>query len=236
MEKNKDYFTPVAILVAGGMISLSILSGGGLPTVPSQGLPAQVGEPTNTSKAPVVTEDDYIRGNPSAPITIVEYSDFECPFCRNFHPTVQRAMEEYGDQIRWVYRHFPLTRIHPEAVPAAEASECVGEQKGSDGFWQFADVMFANQERLGSEFYREVAGQIGVNLAQYDTCVSSRKYKEKVENQQAEGVRLGVTGTPGSFVNDVNVKGAIPYDENSPNYRPGMITFKSAIEGELQKL
>ena len=226
----KDLFTPAAILVAGGMISLSILSGGSLPTVPSQGLPAQVGELTNVldntgATAPVVTEDDHIRGNPSAPITIVEYSDFECPFCRQFHPTVQQAMEEYGDQIRWVYRHFPLTQIHPNAQPAAEASECVAEQKGSDGFWQFADAMFADQARLGTAFYREVAGQIGVNLAQYDTCVSSRKYEEKVTSQQAEGVRLGITGTPGSFVNDTPVRGALPYEN-----------IKTIIEAELQKL
>jgi len=226
----KDLFTPAAILVAGGMISLSILSGGGLPTVSSEGLPAQVGEPTKSSDntgggAPVVTKDDYIRGNPSAPITIVEYSDFECPFCQRFHPTIKQVLKEYGDQVRWVYRHFPLTQIHPNAQSSAEASECVGEQKGSDGFWQFADAMFANQARLGTAFYREVAGQIGVNLAQYDTCVSSRKYEEKVASQQAEGVRLGVTGTPGSFVNNTPVRGALPYE-----------SVKTIIEAELQKL
>lgn len=93
-----------------------------------------------------ITEKDHIRGNPNAQITIVEFSDFQCPFCRRFHPTVQQALAEYGDQIRWVYKHFPLDQLHPQARPAAEASECIAEQKGNDGFWQFADEVFKSQE------------------------------------------------------------------------------------------
>ena len=155
----------------------------------------------------------------------MEFSDFQCPFCRQFHPTVQQAFNEYGDKVRWVYRHFPLTQIHPNAQPAAEASECVGEQKGSEGFWQFADAMFAQQERLGADFYREQAGQIGVNLTQFDTCVATRKYKDKVEAQMQEGMKLGVNGTPGSFVNAVPVRGALPYEN-----------LKAIIDVELARL
>jgi protein-disulfide isomerase len=138
---------------------------------------------------------------------------------------VAQSLLEYGDQVRWVYRHFPLTQIHPQAQPAAEASECVAEQKGSEGFWQFADAMFTQQERLGPQLYREVAGQIGLNLTQYDTCFASRKYKDKVEAQMEEGVRFGINGTPGTFVNAVPVRGALPY-----------ANFKAIIEAELQKL
>ena len=93
-----------------------------------------------------VTEKDHIRGNLNAQITLVEFSDFQCPFCRQFHSTVQQALSEYGDQVRWVYKHFPLDQIHPQARPAAEASECIAEQKGSEGFWQFTDAVFKFQE------------------------------------------------------------------------------------------
>jgi protein-disulfide isomerase len=227
----KEYFTPVAILVAGAMISLSILSGGGI-RLPSAALPAQVADAGNEvgNTPPVsvseVTDKEYIRGNPDALITIVEYSDFECPFCSRFHPTAQQAMDEYGDKIRWVYRHFPLTQIHPEATPSAEASECVGEQKGADGFWQFTDAMFENQQGgLSPALSRRVAGEIGVNLAQYDDCVAARKYQKKVEADQTSGAAAGVTGTPASFVNGAPVYGAVPY-----------ANLKVIIEAELKNL
>lgn len=89
-----------------------------------------------------ITEKDHVKGNSNAQITLVEFSDFQCPFCKRFHPTVQQALAEYGDQIRWVYKHSPIDQIHPQARPAAEASECIAEQKGSEGFWQFADALF----------------------------------------------------------------------------------------------
>jgi len=232
-NNHKEFLTPAAIVLAGVLISGTLLYTNGI-SIPSDQLRAQVGEndELNPSAEVIqegstleVTDSDYIRGNPNAPITIVEYSDFECPFCSRFHPTVQRALDEYGDQVRWVYRHFPLTQIHPNAQPSAEASECVAEQKGSEGFWQFADAMFENQGVLGSDLYRRVAGQAGVDLAQFDSCVRSRKYKDKVEADQASGVSLGVSGTPGSFVNGTPVRGALPY-----------ANLKAIIEEELQKL
>lgn len=229
MEKYKEYFVPVAILVAGSMVSLAVLVAGG-STIPQQGLSAEVAgtieginEPSDAVLA--VTDQDYIRGNPNAPITIVEYSDFECPFCSRFHPTIQQILAEYGDQVRWVYRHFPLDQIHPEATPSAEASECIAEQKGADGFWQFADAMFENQSRLGNSLYREVASQIGADMAQFDNCVTTRKYQDKVKADQAGGAKLGVNGTPGSFVNGTPIRGALPYEN-----------VKAIIEAELQKI
>lgn len=92
-----------------------------------------------------VTDADHIRGSSDAPITIIEYSDFQCPFCIRFHPTMLQVMAEYEGRVRWVYRHLPLTAIHPEAEPAALAAECAGELGGNDAFWQFADGLFANQ-------------------------------------------------------------------------------------------
>lgn len=163
MNTYKEYFTPGAILVAGVMISLSIMVTSGV-SLTNQGFVAQVGdtvaiEPSDEKGSegggPVVTDEDHIRGNPNAAITIVEYSDFECPFCSRFHPTVKQALVDYGDQVRWVYRHFPLAQIHPNAIPSAEASECVAEQKGNEGFWEFVDAMFESQSQgLTPALYR----------------------------------------------------------------------------------
>ncbi len=231
MEKYRSLFVPASILGAGVIVGVAIFATGGLDISPREGLPAQTGtqQPpgngTPAGVAPLVEADDHIRGNPTAPITIIEYSDFQCPFCRQFHPTMLQVLADYGDQVRWVYKHFPIDQIHPQARPAAEASECVAEQKGSEGFWQFADALFQNQERLGSAFYREVAEQIGIDIAQFDVCVNERKYQDKVEAQIQEGIRFGVIGTPGNFVNNVPVRGALPY-----------VNLKTIIDEELGKL
>jgi protein-disulfide isomerase len=131
-------------------------------------------------------------------------------------------LDEYGNDISWIYKHFPLDNIHPQARPAAEASECVWEQKGNDGFWEFTDAMFDNQSRLGDAFFEEVAQEIGVNLPQFQNCVSERKYQDKVEQDYQQGLQAGVTGTPGSFVNGIPVKGAVPYEQ-----------LKSIIDSQL---
>ncbi|MDP2735432.1 MAG: DsbA family protein [bacterium] len=153
---------------------------------------------------------------------MVEFSDLQCPYCKSFHPTVQQALAEYGDSIRWVYKHFPLDGLHPQARPAAEASECVWEQTGDEGFWQFADTMFEKQELLSSAFYRTTAQQLGVNLSQFDTCVSTRKYQDKVEADYQQGIQAGVNGTPGSYVNGTPVRGAVQYSQ-----------LKAIIDSEL---
>jgi len=234
-EKFAPYALPVSIVVAGALIAAAIYSlGGGIQLTPKK---TTVGVPSPTpSQQPSlpssgtgkvnlkVTDDDHIRGNKSAPVTIVEFSDLQCPFCSRFHPTMKQALKEYGDKVRWVYKHFPLDALHPEARPAAEASECVWEQKGNDGFWQFVDGVFENQQRIGSDLYKELAQKIGVNMSQFDNCVSSRKYQQKVESQYQEGTAAGVRGTPGSFVNGEPLFGAVPYD-----------ALKAAIDRALGK-
>jgi protein-disulfide isomerase len=160
----------------------------------------------------VIDKNSHIRGNPSAPITLVEYSDMQCPFCNRFHPTVKKLLETYPDKIRWVYKHFPLDSIHPQATPAAEASECIAEQKGNDGFWKFVDGVFENQSRIGPQLFEELASQIGVDMTKFKDCVSSRKYKDKVREDYREGISLGVRGTPGSFINGRSIPGAMPFE------------------------
>ena len=216
LKDYKDFYTPGAILLGALIISGAILSQGGATNL------GQKSAASLTRPAPVVNgdkveftiaENDHIRGNPQAEITLVEFSDMQCPFCSRFHPTALQALKEYGDKMRWVYKHFPLDAIHPEARPSAEASECAWEQAGDEGFWKFTDAMFENQSRLGNAFYEEVAQQIGVNLSQFQTCVAERKYQDKVEQDYQQGLQAGVTGTPGSFVNGTPVKGAVPYEQ-----------------------
>jgi protein-disulfide isomerase len=161
---------------------------------------------------PVVTDEDHIRGNEDAKVTIIEYSDFECPFCSRFHPTVQQAMDEYGDDVRWVYRHFPLS-FHPMAEPAAVASECAADQ---GKFWEFADALFSNQTNLGPDLYAKLAGDLGLNTNKFTDCLSDPSTVAKVQADAQGGATAGVTGTPGSFVidedgNAIPIKGAQPY-------------------------
>lgn len=222
-KEYRDLYLPAAIVAAALILGGALVYSGGVNITTKEGAaaqpkgevaaPARIADNNGSTVDFEITDLDHVRGNPKAAVTLVEFSDFQCPFCQRFHPTAQQALDEYGDDIRWVYKHFPLDAIHSNARPAAEASECVAEQKGDDGFWRFADAMFENQELLAPSFYREVAQQIGVNLTQFDDCVSSRKYQEKVEGDVQTGLQAGVAGTPGSFVNGVPVRGAVPYEQ-----------------------
>lgn len=168
-----------------------------------------------------VTDDDHVRGDLSkAKVVLVEYSDYECPFCGRHHPTMQALVDKYGDDIAWVYRHFPLTSSHPDAFPSALASECADEQ---GKFWEFTDVMFDDQSLLGDDYYAEVAADLGLNVGKFTDCFESEKYKSKVEAQMASGRTAGVSGTPATFVNGQLVSGAV--DEG---------TFSDLIDATLE--
>lgn len=201
---KNSYIIAIAIIVAAFIIAGAVI------TVNRDKSPSEAGqnEADTGSSGLTVREQDHVRGNSDAPVTIVEYSDFQCPFCQRFHPTVKRILDDYPNQVNWVYRHFPLG-FHENAQPAAEASECAAEQ---GKFWEFADGLFENQSKLGNAFYKELAQDLGLNAEQFDNCVSSRKYKDIVEADYQEGIKDGVTGTPGSFVNGEQVSGAVPYE------------------------
>ncbi len=172
---------------------------------------AAVPTPTPTG-VPTVTEADHIRGDKNAPVTIIEYSDFECPYCERFHPTMLQVMDEYKGQVRWVLRHFPLS-FHPNANEAALASECAAEQ---GKFWEMGDKLFENRTALGDELYATLASDLGLNTADFDDCMANEEYADKIEAQAQAGAAAGVSGTPGSFVidkdgNAIPIKGALPF-------------------------
>jgi protein-disulfide isomerase len=149
-------------------------------------------------------------GSSSAAVTLVEFSDFQCPFCRQFSGTLKKVADKYGDRVRIVYRQFPIASIHPYAVKAAEASLCAHD----DGkFWEFHDALFADQAHLSLEDLKSVASRVGVNRKAFDACVDGAVYASKVASDIREGERAGVTGTPAIFVNGVEVRGgAVPFE------------------------
>ncbi len=180
---------------------------------------------TNTAAAiPTKTTVDLasvrnIRG--SGDITIVEYSDLQCPFCASFHPTMQRVMKEYDGKVKWGYKHLPLTSIHPYAEPAAIASECAAEQ---GKFWEFADYVMANQSSLASDGINAAATAAGVKNANFDSCVSSKKTQSLVTADATDAASYGFRGTPSSLIVDKNGKvldtipGALEFDNSAkPN-------------------
>lgn len=228
---NKDFFdmSPQQSMAMGALGAIAVVAvvgffitlGGGSSTGVGSKAANNANANVNTAPAPTpapaaggnaaalspVTDDDYIRGNPDAKITMIEFSDFECPFCARHLPTLNQVLDQYGDDVRLIYRHFPLTSIHPNAQKAAEASECAGEQ---GKFWEMHDLMFANQTALTVPSLKGYAGQIGLSQSQFDSCLDSGQYANKVQAQAQEGQAAGVTGTPGTFVNGQLVKGAYP--------------------------
>lgn len=165
---------------------------------------------TKLSLAP--SSSDHVRGDlEDAQVIMVEYSDFQCPYCERHHPTLEQVFDTYGDDIAWVYRHFPLS-FHPNAKPAALASECANEQ---GKFWEFADAMFAGQTggldgsaATASAFFVSAAEELGLDIAKFNSCVSSNKYQSKVDADMASGRASGVDGTPATFINGVMVTGS----------------------------
>jgi len=171
----------------------------------------------------VSLDDDPVKGNPNAPLTIVEFSDFQCPFCRKFHSETLPLIEENyikTGKVKFVYRDFPIQSIHPNAVPAALASECADEQ---GMFWEYHDLLFKNQKRWeglqigdAKDNFKGYAVDLGLNTDSFNSCFETAKYSDEINQDLQDGRIYGVTGTPGFFVGNekigyVTLKGAQPY-------------------------
>lgn len=168
----------------------------------------------------VPVDDDPAIGPADAPITIIEFSDFECPFCQRWNSDVYgKIKEQYPDQVRLVYRDFPLESIHANAFPAAEAANCANEQ---GQFWPFHDKLFSMEKGLSTQAYTDYASDLGLNLDDFEACLESGKYKEEVRADFDFAANLGVRSTPTFFINGIALVGAQPFE-----------VFQDVIEKEL---
>ncbi|HEX9817641.1 MAG TPA: thioredoxin domain-containing protein [Patescibacteria group bacterium] len=214
-----DNKTLVKVLIATGALIVGFMFGslwkenkllkGDLTSKPTTGAPSAAAPTAPTtaglSKMPAVTEADHVRGNPDAKILLVEYSDYECPFCNRFHPTMQEVLKEYGNRVAWVYRHFPLSSLHPQAQISAEASECVAKLAGNDVFWQYSDRLFeevgvAGGDALADEKLVTYATELGVNATGLQNCLDSGEMTAAVEEDATGGRAAGISGTPGTIL------------------------------------
>jgi protein-disulfide isomerase len=146
------------------------------------------------------------KGPANAKVTLVEYSDFECPYCRSVVPSIQQVLDKYGDKIRVEYRQFPLTSIHANAMAAARASLCANEQ---EKFWEMHDLMFEEQKELTVPQLKEKAGRLGLDQAAFDGCMDENRYADVIQQDLRSGSQAGVTGTPAMFINGRPLSGAV---------------------------
>lgn len=229
METLQKFAVPLAIIVAGGMIAISLYF------VNSKPATAGVQQGTVAEEIRGVQEDDHIKGNPNADIVIVEYSDTECPFCKQFHETLNRVIDEYGadGKVAWVYRHFPIPQLHPKAPKEAEALECAAEQGGNEMFWKFTDRVYETTNSNnsldngihnspadvplgpdGKPYYTQakprsatdagqlsdIAKELGLDVAKFEECIISGRHKAKIDADVDEAVAAGGQGTPHSII------------------------------------
>ena len=150
-----------------------------------------------------------VRGLATAPVTLVEFSDFHCPFCKQVQSTLKQLLERYPGKVKLVYRDFPIDSLHPEARRAAEAARCAQDQ---GKFWEYHDLLFAGPPRAAPEDLERYAGQVGLDLAAFGRCLSGGVHRAAVQRDLDEGARLGVAGTPGFFINGRPLSGAQPFE------------------------
>lgn len=200
---------------------------GGTPTAQVQPTPAAPEEDPVPAYADIkaIGDDDHVRGDKDAEVTIIEYSDLECPFCARVHPTIVQLLKDYGNKVNWAYRHYPLS-FHANAQKAAEGAECAAELGGNDKFWAFVDTVYekgSDNTQLGT-----YAKEIGLNQTAFETCVESGKYATKTAEMMQSGTAAGVQGTPGNIIVNHKTKKVAVVSGAQP-----IQNFKTAIDGLL---
>lgn len=204
-DQKKDRLLPYSIAFAAILIAGSLVYSAGKSEVARDtGPAAPVGDtfvPSPDNVAPV-TDRDHIKGNPAAPVKIVEFSDFECIFCKNFHPTMKTILEEYEGQVAWVYRHF-VTGLFSKSDYSAAAAECAAEQGGDNAFWAFADEYFAttpSNNLIDLAEIPRIAERVGLDRNQLEECIQSGRHDERIREHTDNAVASGAQGTPYSVV------------------------------------
>lgn len=215
-KKKKLELSPsAAIIVAGVIIALAIVFVNQHPSGTAAAADAAAPAPTQLDIRPP-SQSEHIVGSANAPIVLVEYSDFQCPFCSMIYPSLKNIVNASNGQIAWVQREFPLTSIHPQAEPAALAAECISHLVGNDAYWKYADAVFANQASLTPQYSAQLAKELGADPAKFAQCVSNKTYQGAIDTDTSEAQANGGQGTPFTVVVNtkthkmVPVSGALP--------------------------
>jgi len=216
-------FAAVGIFVLGMFthaVAFDEDGGGSTVQVVQGGEDAAAGPTPTVGPVNVSVDDDPAQGPEDAAVTIIEFSDFQCPYCARFDvETLPQILSNYGDRVRFVYRDFPLTSLHENALKAAEASECADEQ---GAYWKYHDLLFQNQAALDDASLKNYAASLALDTAAFNQCLDSDAQMEEVRKDVQDGITAGVQGTPDFFVNGVLIEGAQPYT-----------VFQAAIEAAL---
>lgn len=243
-EKKKDFLLPGSILVAALLVSISLIYGAGKKSAENN-LSADLNQNAQNSLIKTVSANvrpidgnDHIFGNPEASVKIIEYSDLECPWCKNFHPVLKQTIAAYDGKVAWVYRHYPIDQLHPKARKEAEAAECANELGGNEKFWSYIDKIYEitpSNNGLDPAELPKIAADIGLDKNKFEACLESGKYAERVSSDISDAQKAGARGTPYSIVIAKNGKkyeipGALPFDSTNSN-QP---TVKKIIDEALQ--
>ncbi|MBI5306673.1 thioredoxin domain-containing protein [Candidatus Wolfebacteria bacterium] len=228
-DKKADYFLPASIIIAALFIAGAwIYTGGAKNNINANKEKAATNIGVVADNALAVLENvksidknEHIRGSQNAFVKIIEFSDLECPYCKIFHQTMRQILAEYSGKVAWVYRHYPIEQLHSKAKKSAEAAECAAELGGNEKFWNFIDQYFSitpSNDQMDMSKLPEIAAAIGLNRGQFEACLESGKYNQKIENQIKEAVASGAKGTPYSVIFGKNgkkypVSGAYPYTD-----------------------
>lgn len=198
---------------------------------PSPSVVGNTGTAGSGIQLAAITDEDWVLGSRDAKVSIVEFSDTECPFCKQFHSTMQQVLQEYSGDVNWVYRHFPLSSLHRKAAREAEALECAGDLGGNGGFWAYTNRLFeltpSNDGLLDSQL-PQIARDIGLDEDDFVECLESGRYTQKVQSHVNQAVAAGGQGTPYSILvtdtgETVPISGSVPYAQ-----------IKSIIDSVLQ--
>lgn len=233
-QKRNSLTIPVAIVVAGVLIA------GSLFLTNKKSDPAPVTETGFKNEIAIkpVTADDHILGNPKAPIMIVEFSDTECPFCKNFHQTMHKVIDTYGKtgKVAWVYRHFPIDQLHSKARKESEATECAAELGGNEGFWKYIDLLYKktpSNNGLDLSLLPQFAVESGLDKTKFENCLNSGKYADKVEKQYQDAVAAGGRGTPYTII--ITKYEKIPINEGAIPFSDGPVNMKIILDDLITK-
>lgn len=211
--------TGPAIIVAGVIIAIAILITNSPKT-----------EIKNTEEAPATLAfnlkdpNEHVLGSADAKIVMVEYSDIDCPFCRRFHPVMEQIVKEYDGEVAWVYRHFPLEGLHPDALAKARATECVSAALGNDAFWNYTNTLFTTD--VSVEELDDEAVKLGMSSQDFNTCMKSTTPDEAVQADIQSGIALGTKGTPNTII--VNSKGEQEIIQGAADY--------ASVKAKIDKL